>query len=202
MGIYATVLSMLGLVEGLGRIADRSKDSLGLDIEEDRLPRKIQPRNRYAFTVSKMKPSLLSAVFVITLLSGFSSKSNAGKTDLDYSNYSCRQMEQKYEVLHDEIKTIVSSLPPFERYINLKEEAFHLSLSALGFPLPFRLRNYESPMEVPAIRSRVSELKKIAETPQAGKCTGFIEKIEKLRKVLGDELEREKRKTNDTELIR
>jgi transcriptional regulator with XRE-family HTH domain len=43
MGIYATVLSILGLVDGLGAVADRRNDSLGLDIEEDRLPKKIQP---------------------------------------------------------------------------------------------------------------------------------------------------------------
>ena len=46
MGIYATVLSILGLIKGLGQVADRRADSLGLDIEEDRLPKKIQPRNR------------------------------------------------------------------------------------------------------------------------------------------------------------
>jgi transcriptional regulator with XRE-family HTH domain len=46
MGVYATVLSILGLIEGLGEAADRSKDNLGLDIEEDRLPQKIQPRRR------------------------------------------------------------------------------------------------------------------------------------------------------------
>lgn len=46
MGIYATVLSILGLVEGLGDIADRGTDTLGLDIDEDRLPKKIQPRKR------------------------------------------------------------------------------------------------------------------------------------------------------------
>jgi len=46
MGIYATVLSMLGLVNGLGQVADRRTDTLGLDIEEDRLPKKIQPRSR------------------------------------------------------------------------------------------------------------------------------------------------------------
>lgn len=45
MGIYATVLAILGLIEGLGDIADRRTDTLGLDIEEDRLPKKIQPRN-------------------------------------------------------------------------------------------------------------------------------------------------------------
>ena len=45
MGIYATVLSILGLIEGLGNVADRGTDTLGLDIDEDRLPQKIQPRN-------------------------------------------------------------------------------------------------------------------------------------------------------------
>ncbi len=46
MGIYATVLSILGLVEGLRNVADRGSDTLGLDIDEDRLPKKIQPRRR------------------------------------------------------------------------------------------------------------------------------------------------------------
>jgi len=41
MGIYATVLSILGLVDGLAKVADRRDDILGLDLEEDRLPRKI-----------------------------------------------------------------------------------------------------------------------------------------------------------------
>lgn len=43
MGIYATVLAMPGLVDGLSDVADRGADSLGPDIEEDRLPQKIQP---------------------------------------------------------------------------------------------------------------------------------------------------------------
>ena len=46
MGAYATVLAILGLAEGLGQVADRRDDSLGLDLEEHRLPKKIQPRNR------------------------------------------------------------------------------------------------------------------------------------------------------------
>ena len=41
MGVYATVLAILGLVEGLGQFADRRDDILGLDIEEDRLPKNI-----------------------------------------------------------------------------------------------------------------------------------------------------------------
>ncbi len=46
MGIYATVLAILGLVERLGDAADRRTDTLGLDIDEDRLPKKVQPRRR------------------------------------------------------------------------------------------------------------------------------------------------------------
>ena len=46
MGIYATVLAILGLVDGVAQVADRRSDHLGLDIDEDRLPRKVQPRRR------------------------------------------------------------------------------------------------------------------------------------------------------------
>ena len=46
MGVYATVRSLLGLVEGLGYVADRGTDTLGLDLDEDRLPKKVQPPGR------------------------------------------------------------------------------------------------------------------------------------------------------------
>ncbi len=47
MGIYATVLAILGLADGLGQAADRRKDTLGLDIEEDKLPKRIvSPRTK------------------------------------------------------------------------------------------------------------------------------------------------------------
>lgn len=46
MGIYATVLSVLGLVDRLGDIADRAHDQVGLDLDEDRLPKTIQPKRR------------------------------------------------------------------------------------------------------------------------------------------------------------
>ena len=46
MGVYATVLAILGLVDGLGQIADRRDDILGLDIEEGRLPKNIIPPRR------------------------------------------------------------------------------------------------------------------------------------------------------------
>ena len=46
IGAYVTVLAILGLVDGIGQLADRSNDTLGLDIEEDRLPQRIMPRGR------------------------------------------------------------------------------------------------------------------------------------------------------------
>ncbi|MCP5432176.1 MAG: helix-turn-helix transcriptional regulator [Alphaproteobacteria bacterium] len=47
IGIYATVLAILGLADGLGQAADRTEDALGLDIDEDRLPKRIvSPRRR------------------------------------------------------------------------------------------------------------------------------------------------------------
>lgn len=51
MGIYATVLAILGLVDKLGEVADRREDSLGLDIDEDRLPQRIRTRGQ-----KRMKP--------------------------------------------------------------------------------------------------------------------------------------------------
>lgn len=46
VGAYVTVLAILGLVGGVEQLADRANDALGLDIEEDRLPRRIAPRRR------------------------------------------------------------------------------------------------------------------------------------------------------------
>ena len=46
MGIYATVLAILGLAGGLAEVADRINDPLGLDLDEDRLPKKIMPVRR------------------------------------------------------------------------------------------------------------------------------------------------------------
>ena len=45
MGVYASVLSILGLVDGLATTADPRDDLLGLDIDEDRLPRRVRPRD-------------------------------------------------------------------------------------------------------------------------------------------------------------
>ncbi len=46
VGAYVTVLAILGLVGGVEQLADRGNDALGLDLEEDRLPRRIMPRRR------------------------------------------------------------------------------------------------------------------------------------------------------------
>lgn len=49
MGNYATVLFVLGMEEGVGELADRSRDGLGLDLLEERLPQRVRvptPRAR------------------------------------------------------------------------------------------------------------------------------------------------------------
>ena len=48
IGVYATVLDLLGLVDGLGDIADRRDDELGLNISESNLPKSIISRRRRA----------------------------------------------------------------------------------------------------------------------------------------------------------
>ena len=42
MGIYATVLFVLGMVDRVGNLADPSADRLGLTLEEERLPRRVR----------------------------------------------------------------------------------------------------------------------------------------------------------------
>jgi hypothetical protein len=42
MGSYATVLFVLGLADQLGDIADPKRDAIGLQLEEDRLPKRIR----------------------------------------------------------------------------------------------------------------------------------------------------------------
>ena len=49
MGNYATALFVLGMEDGLAELADRSRDGLGLDLLEERLPRRVRvsaPRGR------------------------------------------------------------------------------------------------------------------------------------------------------------
>ena len=42
MGAYLSVLAILGLAGHLGQVADRTNDTLGLDLDEDRLPKRIR----------------------------------------------------------------------------------------------------------------------------------------------------------------
>ncbi len=44
LGIYAAVLFALGLVEGLGNLADPARDSVGQSIEERNLPTRVRLR--------------------------------------------------------------------------------------------------------------------------------------------------------------
>ncbi len=46
IAIYATVLSLLGLVDRLGDVAERSEDEIGLDLEEDNLPERIRVKRK------------------------------------------------------------------------------------------------------------------------------------------------------------
>lgn len=42
LGIYATVLFVLGLIDRLGEVADARSDATGLQLEEERLPKRIR----------------------------------------------------------------------------------------------------------------------------------------------------------------
>lgn len=46
LGVYATVLFILGLGERLGDLADIATDSLGLQLEEARLPKRVRVKMR------------------------------------------------------------------------------------------------------------------------------------------------------------
>jgi transcriptional regulator with XRE-family HTH domain len=44
IGIYAAVLQALGLLDGLGLLADASKDEVGLALASERLPKRVRLR--------------------------------------------------------------------------------------------------------------------------------------------------------------
>ncbi len=47
MGIYATVLFVLGMADRVGDLADPRTDALGLALEDERLPKRVRlPRKR------------------------------------------------------------------------------------------------------------------------------------------------------------
>ncbi len=54
LGIYATVLFVLGMSERLADVADASQDRVGLDLDEERLPERI----RYSKATSKKDRTL------------------------------------------------------------------------------------------------------------------------------------------------
>jgi transcriptional regulator with XRE-family HTH domain len=46
LGIYATVLFVLGMLDRLAEVADIRHDRVGLDLEEENLPKRIRYRTR------------------------------------------------------------------------------------------------------------------------------------------------------------
>jgi transcriptional regulator with XRE-family HTH domain len=42
LGIFATVLFVLGMIDRLSNLVDSSNDTVGLDLEEERLPKRIR----------------------------------------------------------------------------------------------------------------------------------------------------------------
>jgi transcriptional regulator with XRE-family HTH domain len=46
MGIYAAVLQALGLLDGLGEVADAANDKIGLALAADALPKRTRLRRR------------------------------------------------------------------------------------------------------------------------------------------------------------
>ena len=48
LGLYATVLFVMGLVERVAEVADPRHDAVGLQLEEEQLPKRIRGPNRRA----------------------------------------------------------------------------------------------------------------------------------------------------------
>jgi transcriptional regulator with XRE-family HTH domain len=48
LGIYATILFVLGLADRLSDLADVRTDDVGLQLEEERLPQRVRSRGRKA----------------------------------------------------------------------------------------------------------------------------------------------------------
>ena len=44
IGIYAAVLQALGLLDGLGQLADPTRDAAGLALASEKLPKRVRPR--------------------------------------------------------------------------------------------------------------------------------------------------------------
>lgn len=48
IGIYATVIFVLGMIDRLGGLVDSASDQLGRVLEDERLPRRVRPQRRKA----------------------------------------------------------------------------------------------------------------------------------------------------------
>lgn len=48
IGIYATVIFVLGMADRLGDLVDSASDRLGRVLEDERLPRRVHPQRRKA----------------------------------------------------------------------------------------------------------------------------------------------------------
>lgn len=46
MGIYASVLFVLGMVDRVGALADPATDEIGLSLDNERLPKRVHMRRR------------------------------------------------------------------------------------------------------------------------------------------------------------
>ena len=45
IGIYAAVMQALGLLDGLGQVADPTRDTVGLEMASDKLPQRVRLRS-------------------------------------------------------------------------------------------------------------------------------------------------------------
>ena len=143
--------------------------------------------------------TIIILLSLVTSIGIFFPEDAKGEKNADYSSYSCEQLQERYDILHKEIELVVRGIAP----PTTGEQAADFLLARASTAIwAVQLIQHKTLAELPEINERLSELKKIAATPKAKTCAGLIDNIEKLREVLGDELERKKRKTNETQLIR
>ena len=53
MGVYATVLFILGMADRIGALADPRNDSVGLELDEERLPQRIRNSRKRKLTIAE-----------------------------------------------------------------------------------------------------------------------------------------------------
>lgn len=57
MGTYATIMFVLGMIDRVSNLADAAQDSLGRQLEEERLPKRIRLRRNKTASIKKPAPS-------------------------------------------------------------------------------------------------------------------------------------------------